>query len=76
MSKVKGRSIESQRSSASEKIGFGPPKNGILKGFFAKRGWLLWCKGHQRHYNTLSNTFRECWHSANMGIGAPGLKNS
>jgi hypothetical protein len=39
MSKVKRRIIESQSSSASEKIGSGPPKNAILKRFCAKRGW-------------------------------------
>jgi hypothetical protein len=47
MSKVKRRSIESQSSSASEKIGFGPPKNGIFERMFCKKGLALWCKGHQ-----------------------------
>jgi hypothetical protein len=37
-----GRSIESQRISASEKTGSGLQKMQFLKGFFAKRGW---CSG-------------------------------
>ena len=47
MPKVKGRIIESQNNSASEKIGFGPPKNGIFKEILRKKGLALWCKGHQ-----------------------------
>jgi hypothetical protein len=34
-----GRSIESQRISASEKTGSGPQKMQFLKRFCAKRGW-------------------------------------
>jgi hypothetical protein len=47
MSKVKRRSIESQSSSASEKTGFGPPKNAIFERILCKKGLALWCKGHQ-----------------------------
>jgi hypothetical protein len=42
MSKVKRRSIESQSSSASEKIGFGPPKIGIFEEILRKK---VWCSG-------------------------------
>ena len=47
MSKVKGRIIESQSSSASEKTGFGPPKNTIFEEILGKKGLVLWNKGHQ-----------------------------
>jgi hypothetical protein len=47
MSKVKGRIIESQSSSASEETGSGPPKNGIFEEILCKKGLVLWCKGHQ-----------------------------
>jgi hypothetical protein len=39
MSKVKGRIIESQSSSASEETGSGPPKNGIFEEILGKKGW-------------------------------------
>jgi hypothetical protein len=41
MSKVKGRIIESQNSSASEQTGFGPPKNGNFEEILGKRGLAL-----------------------------------
>jgi hypothetical protein len=41
-----GRSIESQRISASEKTGLDLRKDN-LKGIFAKERLVLWCKGHQ-----------------------------
>jgi hypothetical protein len=47
MSKVKGRIIESQSSSTSEKTGFGPPKNTIFEEILGKEGLTLWYKGHQ-----------------------------
>jgi hypothetical protein len=73
MSKVKGRIIESQSSSASEKTGFGPPKNAIFEEILGKKGLALWYKGHQSIINS-SNTSRECWHSANMGRGRQAQK--
>jgi hypothetical protein len=51
MSKVKGRIIESQNSSASEETGSGPPKNGIFEEILSKKGLALWCKGHQSIIN-------------------------
>jgi hypothetical protein len=36
-------------------------KNAILEDDFGKKGLVLWCKGHQEHYKTLSNTLREHW---------------
>jgi hypothetical protein len=47
MSKVKGRIIESQRSSANEETGSGPPKNTIFEEILCKKGLALWCKGQQ-----------------------------
>ena len=51
MSKVKGRIIESQSSSASEETGFGPPKIAILEEILGKKGLALWYKGHQSIIN-------------------------
>jgi hypothetical protein len=51
MSKVKGRIIESQSSSASEETGSRPPKNGIFEEILSKKGLALWCKGHQSIIN-------------------------
>jgi hypothetical protein len=48
MSKVKGRMIESQSSSTSEKTGFGPPKIAIFEEILGKKGLVLWYKGHRR----------------------------
>jgi hypothetical protein len=39
MLKVKGRIIESQSNSTSEKAGFGPPKIAILEEILGKKGW-------------------------------------
>jgi hypothetical protein len=47
VSKVKGRIIESQSSSASEKTGSGPPKNAIFEEILCKKGLVLWCKGQK-----------------------------
>jgi hypothetical protein len=55
MSKVKGRIIESQSSSASEKTGFGPPKNAIFEEILCKKGLALWCKGHQSIINSVQH---------------------
>jgi hypothetical protein len=41
MSKVKGRIIESQSSSANEETGFGPPKIAILEEILGKRRLAL-----------------------------------
>ena len=47
MSKVNGRIIESQSSLASEKTGFGPPKNANFEEILGKKGLVFWYKGHQ-----------------------------
>jgi hypothetical protein len=47
MSKVKIRMIESQKNSASEETGSGPPKNGNFEEILGKKRLALWYKGHQ-----------------------------